>query len=202
MKAHPAITCLFVAAASSTGTRAFASDTERAPTFGFEASIGGGVVGFTQKKSSEVAPIGASWSLRVVGGTRSYLAGEVAYVGTVQKLSMEGAVEGSLLFSRGIEFLLRFNVIDLGRWQPHVFAGLAYRLYDVFAEGLDSARLRSDAVGEVPLGGGIAFRYGGFVADARLEYRPAFNNDLMGERDRFENALHSWGVNAQIGWEL
>jgi hypothetical protein len=48
----------------------------------------------------------------------------------------------------------------------------------------------------VPYGGGLAFAYGAFMADARFTYRQTYYNDLM----RTGGNLNSWGVGGQAGF--
>ena len=48
----------------------------------------------------------------------------------------------------------------------------------------------------VPVGGGLEYAIGRFMADARFTYRATYYNDLMRDGRQPEN----WGVGTQIGF--
>jgi hypothetical protein len=195
---------LFTVTIASASALAFTYEEppELVTSIGMEASIGGGVIGFTEKNLTDVTDPGGSWTARFTVGTRSYIAGELAYVGTAQSINSLGLDSNTLLLSNGIEGALRLNLIDQGMWQPYGFVGLAWKHYGLVNEGINTSSVREeDNVGEVPFGAGLAFRFEGFVADARIEYRPAFNNDLM-VAGGDDSKLNAWGANARIGWEF
>ena len=50
----------------------------------------------------------------------------------------------------------------------------------------------------VPVGGGLDYAIGRFMADARFTYRSTYYNDLM----RTGGNLNSWGVSTQIGFSF
>ena len=52
-----------------------------------------------------------------------------------------------------------------------------------------------DDVMTVPLGGGLAYSIGRFMADARFTYRPTYYSDLL----RAGGSLSNWGVGGQVG---
>jgi hypothetical protein len=170
--------------------------------YGMSASIGGGVVGFTEKNLTDMTDPGGSWTARVTFGTRMYVAAELAYVGTAQNIETFGMDPSAALISNGVEGAVRLNLVDEGIWQPYAFVGLAWRRYNLVNEDFNTSSVEDeDDVGEVPFGAGLAFRYSGFVADARFEFRPAFNSDLLALGGN-DTQLHAWSANGRIGWEF
>ena len=177
--------------------------------FGWAVSAGGGVSGFTDNSARGTAQDGGAWDVRATFGTRSPLAAEVSYLGSMQQIDALG-LDNALLVGNGVQANVRLNLTTSAALQPFLFAGAAWRHYsltnvDTNTSDIDS----SDNVLEVPVGAGLAYRYRGFLLDARGEYRPATNNDLMPSftQDRdFESDnradLHRWGVNANIGYEF
>ena len=57
---------------------------------------------------------------------------------------------------------------------------------------------------EFPVGAGIGFKTQGLLIEARGEFRPAIEQDLMPSlnNEGEEAALHRWGANATIGYEF
>jgi hypothetical protein len=205
MRLRSFFTATVASAATLLGAPAFAYEGQPnlITSMGIEASIGGGVVGFTEQELTDVTDPGGSWTARLTVGTRSYLAGELAYIGTAQNINSFGLDSNTVLMSNGVEGALRLNLVDRGIWQPFAFVGIAWKRYGLVNEGVNTSSVNdSDNVGEVPVGAGLAFRYEGFVVDARFEFRPTFNNDLMAPVGSDETPLHSWGANARVGWEF
>jgi hypothetical protein len=169
---------------------------------GMAAVIGGGVAGFTASDAVDMTNPAGAWTARIIVGTRTPVGFEAAYVGTAQDITALNLDSKSILLSSAVEGLVRVNILT-GRWQPYVFGGLAYKHYDLVNSDFNtSSVLNSDAVGEVPLGGGIAFRYDGFVADARLAFNPAFESDLIPTIGGEKIDLHTWNLNLKVGWEF
>jgi hypothetical protein len=187
-------------------------DTGLMSGFGTSVQIGGGVFGFVDDATDNFMDTGGSWTARLVLGTRMPLALEAAYIGTANNISALGLDDDAVLLSNGAEANLRWNIIStifrsmdtgVGRFEPYVFSGVAYRHYRLVNDDFNTSSVNnSDNIGEVPFGGGIAWLMGGFAVDARGEYRLAFGDDLFAGDGDNENGLNTWNVSARLGWEF
>lgn len=191
---------LLLIGASSAG----AAEPKLQTKFGMSAMIGGGVTGFTDTDVVDMTTAGGSWTARVVLGTRLPVGFEAAYVGTAQEIDTLNLDANTILMSNGVEGAVRLNVLQRGYWQPYIFAGLAFKQYDLVNSDFNtSSVLDKDAVAEVPLGAGLAFRYEGIVADARFAFHPAFDSELIPGTVAGEGLrLNNWNANLRIGWEF
>lgn len=173
---------------------------------GLAASVGGGLMGFTDDSLDDMTDTGGAWTARLTLGTRSFLAAEVGYSGSAQNVSTLGLDDEAVLMSHGLEGLARVNILDRTMFQPYVFAGAGWRHYSLVNENFNTSSVReSDDVVEIPVGAGLAFRFGGLIADARFDVRPSFDNDLVNPAsaagdDEFE--LHNWSTTVRVGWEF
>jgi len=148
-------------------------------SFGMSAEVGGGVVSFLDKGATDISRTGGIWSARLLLGTRTHFAGELAYVGSAQGLNTLGLDQSAVLMSNGVEGQLRFNFLT-GDWQPYAAAGYTWRHYSIQNSQGNTSSVASDKnVGEVPVSLGIAWRYKGFIADVRASLNNAFNNTLI-----------------------
>ena len=186
--------------------------------FGTSVQIGGGVFGFTDEAADDFMDTGGNWTARLVFGTRMPLALEAAYIGSANNISALGLDDDAVLVSNGVEANVRWNIwstffrqIDLGfaHVDPYIFSGIAYKRYSLVNEDFNTSNVQdNDNVGEVPMGGGLAFSMGGFTIDARGEYRVAFSDDLLGDPQgeidigQDNASLNTWSATARLGWEF
>lgn len=173
-------------------------------TAGFAVTVGGGVTGFWDADTADVAATGGAWEARLVYGTRTFLAGELAYVGSAQSLTAADLAEDALLVGQGAEGALRVN-FSRSTIQPYVFGGAGWTHYDVHRTRTPAGMNPSDNVFHVPLGLGLSLRNEGLVFDVRGTARLAFDETLL--RSTFANRagggdLDSWNVSARLGWEF
>ncbi len=160
---------------------------------------GAGVSGFTDSSMNDVADVAGAWEARLVVGTRTYLAGEVAYVGSAQDVTITGLDSSAYLLSNGLQGAVRANFIPEGMWQPYVVVGAAWRRYNVENKDVNTSSMRNeDDVLEVPFGAGLSFRTDGLLLDARLMARPAVDADLLGDQAE----LHTLDGKLTAGWEF
>lgn len=171
--------------------------------FGMSASIGGGIIGFSDEDARVFTDIGGSWEARFMLGTRQMLAAEVAYTGAAHAIDALGLDSDALLISTGLEGLARFN-FSTREWQPYILVGLGWRRYDVANSDVNTSVVNdSDNLLEIPLGGGIAYRYRGMVLDLRFTFRTAADSDLVDSGQIVGNAeLHTWETSLKVGWEF
>lgn len=177
--------------------------------YGLAISAGGGVSGFTDTTARDATNDGGGWDIRAVIGTRSPLAAEVSYLGSAQSIHTLGLDSDAILVGNGLQADLRLNATTDAALQPFIYAGAAWRRYDLTNTETNTSDVAgSDDVVEFPVGAGVAYRYRGLILDARGEFRAATNEDLMpslqsdATRTSGPASLHRWGVNANIGYEF
>jgi len=95
---------------------------------------------------------------------------------------------------------VRLNLLK-GAYQPYLLAGVGWTRYDVTNAKTNTSDVSSsDNVGNIPVGAGVALRFDRILVDARAEFRPAFDNDLIqGDKPA---TLDSWAATANIGFEF
>ena len=165
---------------------------------GVGASVGGGVSGFISPDVSRLTDIGGNWTARLTLGTREFVALEAAYIGSAQNISASGLDPDASLVSNGLEGALRVN-LSRSDLQPYVFGGAAWKHYSLVNERFnDSVVQSSDDVLEIPVGLGLAYSIDAVLLDARADYRPAFDDELIGGLYTMDN----WGVSARVGFEF
>jgi hypothetical protein len=172
---------------------------------GIALAAGGGAGGFTDDTMSNTTDVGGDWDVRLTLGTRSPIAFEGSYIGSAQNITALGLDDDAVLVGNGMQGALRVNAtLDLPV-QPFAFGGVAWRRYDLTNTDTNLSDVAgSDDVLEVPLGIGIAGRWGGFMLDARGEYRLSSDEDLIPSQNRVaENAdMNRWGVKGTVGVEF
>lgn len=175
---------------------------------GFGLTAGGGVQGFTGSTMRNTTNDGGNWDVRAAFGTRLPITLEASYLGSAQQINALGLDSNALLVGNGVQGNLRINAttgsIPL---QPFLFGGVAWRRYQLQNTDTNTSDvIGEDDVLEVPLGIGVAYKVGGFLLDARGEYRPSFYSNLVPDSgtNAFSDpaSLDRWGVNANIGVEF
>lgn len=203
MKSHRILQALMIGALAMGGAAAYADEPshENQPKllseYGMAAEVGGGVLGFTASKATDVTKIGGSWTAKLMIGTRTHFGVEAGYIGSAQGISALGVQDSAYLMSHGAEAALRFNALT-GDLQPYAVAGGAWRHYSLQNTSYNTSDVKnSDDVAEVPVGVGLAYRYRGVIADVRVQLRPAFDSTLIGNTN-----LTNWNAGAKLGWEF
>lgn len=173
--------------------------------YGVAFVLGGGVEGFVNDSMRSSTKDGGNWDARAIFGTRDWVGFEAAYIGSAQSIDALGLDGDALLVGNGVQGNLRLNLTKDALVQPFAFAGAAWRHYNLQNNGINTSDVRdSDDVLEIPMGVGLAYKYDGFMIDARGEFRAATGEDLMPSLsglDGTERAtMHRWGVNANIGY--
>jgi hypothetical protein len=177
---------------------------------GIAITAGAGASGFTNSNLRGETEFGGDWGVRLTFGTRSPLAFEASYIGSAQRIEALGLDDNAYLVSNGAQGALRFNITADLPVQPFLFAGLAWRRYDLANTATNLSDVDDvDNVVELPLGAGIAGKAAGLIIDVRGEFRPAFDEDLLPqaiEGTTLEPGdavpMHRWGVNANLGYEF
>jgi hypothetical protein len=160
---------------------------------------GGGVTNYLDDTVRNRVDVGGAWDLRLGVGSRYFLGGEVAYVGSARNASGLG----TKLVTNGAEGVLRLQYpYESGSWllEPFAFGGIGWTHFNVNSAHV--GQLDSDDVLEVPFGGGIMLAYNRLLFDARFTYRQTFNESLIRASDGTAASLKSWGVVGSVGYEF
>lgn len=170
---------------------------------GASVLLGGGFEDFTNNDMQSMTSGGGSWNARLVAGTRQFVGLEAAYVGAARSINTLGLASNSNLVSNGLEGNLRVNVpVARGAQliEPFGFIGLGWEHYNLTNSGINTSDLNdTDDVMTMPYGGGLAYGYGMFMADARFTYRQSYLNDLLRTTG---GRLNTWGLSGQVGVEF
>jgi hypothetical protein len=163
--------------------------------------LGGGFEDFTNSSLQSMTGAGGAWNVRAVAGTYSIVGVEAAYIGSARNINALGLESNAALVGNGAEGALRLNVPMLQGYslvEPFGFVGLGWARYNVVNTNTQSSAVAGrDDVMTMPAGGGLAFAYHGFIADARFTYRYTYQNDLMRTAG---GRLNNWGLGAQVGY--
>ena len=165
--------------------------------------VGGGFEDFTNNNLRSMTGTGGNWTARVLAGTRQFVGLEAAYVGSARSIDALGLQSSALLVGNGVEGNVRLNVPVVMRraqlLEPFAYAGLGWSRYQVTNTNTVTSDLaRDDDIMAVPVGGGLEYAIGRFMADARFNYRATYYNDLM----RSGGNLNSWGFSTQVGFSF
>lgn len=173
--------------------------------YGVAFVLGGGVEGFTADSMRSNTNDGGNWNARAIFGTRDWVGFEASYLGSAQSINALGLQGDALLIGNGVQGNLRLNLTKDAMVQPFAFAGAAWRHYNLQNDGINTSAVNdTDDVLEIPMGVGLAYKFEGFMIDARGEFRAAAGEDLMpslsGDANDERADMHRWGVNANIGY--
>jgi len=176
-------------------------------TIGYGLSVGGGVDDFVGDDARATTKVGGGWDVRLTIGTKQWLAGEVSYIGSAQAIDALGLDSSAVLVGNGVQGALRANLTRNELAQPFIYAGGAWRRYDLTNESFNTSDVASkDDVFELPVGVGVAGYLSGFMADLRAEYRGVWGNDLIpaprGNDSTIVGPLDRWGITGNIGAEF
>lgn len=180
---------------------------------GVSAILGGGVSGFTDKQMrNTTSDLGGLWDLRVAIGSHLPLALELGYVGTATNINGLPTGNKGRLIGTTLEGALRFNVLPHMPFTPYAFIGMGWTRYDVNNTSIslaDTGVRDHDNLMVFPMGVGLAYRVGGFVADVRGTFRAATDNDLVVKDPAILFPapsdfvpMHTWETSAAIGYEF
>jgi len=181
---------------------------------GVSTIIGGGVAGFTDRTMrSTTSDVGGLWGARIAIGSHLPLALELGYTGSATNINGLPTGNKGTLIGTTAEGTLRWNVLPHYSLTPYVFAGAGWQRYDVTQTSVslsDSGMNDHDNLLVFPMGTGVAYRMGGFVADVRGTFRAATEQDLvlkdqtlLGTTNSNDFApMHTWEASAALGYEF
>lgn len=176
--------------------------------FGWAIMAGGGYTDFTKDTMQNTTGGGGGWDARFIGGTNSVIGFEAAYVGSAHSLNTLGVTANNpALVSNGLEGTFRLNApIRRGNslFEPYGYMGLGYQHFNVSNynsnTGIVSSFRSSDDTMTVPVGGGFAYGYKSFIADARAGWTGVYYSDILSTTGADDSALNNWNVGGQIGF--
>lgn len=174
--------------------------------------IGGAGTGFADEEARDFVDTGGAWDLQLIFGTRTPLALQLGYQGTASDINAVGLDTDTILLSNGGDATLRWNILQtfmgpmelggMGTIEPYAMGGVGYRRYDLINSDFNTSNVQdSDNMGEVPVGGGIAWLANGFILDVGGSYRFAFEDNLFGDTEN-SPSLDRWEVGANLGFEF
>jgi hypothetical protein len=173
-----------------------------------QLNIGAGSGRFISDIGNAATGPEANWNLRALFGADSVVGLEAAYVGSAQSISGLGLEDNNLLLSNGVEGDVRLAPrIDAGSVEvtPFGFAGLGYGYYNIVGEDVSATASveEDDHIMTLPAGVGLEVGLGPVDLEGRFTYRHAFDSDLFGESNGFdERSLSTWNLGAGIGFEF
>lgn len=180
-----------------------------ASRIGVLLEAGGGVTNYAQQQLRDMTSVGGEWDVRLALGTRSFVGGEVAYVGASNRLNAFGASDNSSLMRNGIETELRINLpLALGRrllLEPYLHGGVGWTRFDLVHTDVNLTTLsRSDDQLVVPVGAGFLLGFHHLGLDLRGTYRPTFYDNLvrLATNGNGNRGADNWSLNLNIGYEL
>jgi hypothetical protein len=173
--------------------------------WGLEASIGGGVGGFTDADVRAATGDAAGvWTARVAVRTHRHLGLEVAYTGSAIGVGSQLGPQGSsTLVTTAFDGMARWTFLPAARVAPYAFVGLGYERFDMADQGMalsDAGLTSADNNLVFPAGAGVALRLGRAVLDVRGTLRAAAGADLVTVDGA--SYMHSWAASASVGYRL
>ena len=181
---------------------------------GIGVHVGGGVTGFTDSAlRATTSGVGGLWSARGVFGTRTPLAVEAGYVGTVHTIESQLGPQTATLLGTTLEAAVRYNAFPRDPLTPYLFAGMGWQRYSINDSAFkvsDTGIARSDDLLVLPFGGGFAYRVGAVLADLRGTFRATRDQNLVLEapsdalrtgNGRFA-PMHTWDASLNVGYEF
>ncbi len=142
------------------------------PALGVAIHLGGGLDDFAGSTMRDTTGVGFGWTARLLFGTHSILAGELAYIGSAQAVDRLGLTGRSTLYGNGAQADLRLNATTHFPLQPFLYGGVAWRHYSLSSGSTNLSDVAdSTDTFEVPVGVGIATYVHEIVFEVRGEYR-------------------------------
>ena len=183
---------------------------------GIGLTVGGGIDGFAGHTMREAtAALGGTWDVRAAFGTALPLCLETSYVGSATTIGAQIGKGTGTLLGTTLEGDLRVNLMPQLIIDPFVFAGVGWQRYSVQNSSFSLAMsgvASADDMWEIPVGGGIAYRVGGLVAEVRGTFRSVRDENLVAEMPASGGRvqagvpayapMHSWEASLNFGFEF
>jgi hypothetical protein len=177
--------------------------------FGFALMAGGGYQDFSNSTMRNLTNGGGAWDVRFIGGTRSIVGFEGAYIGSARSIQSLGATTANNpnLISNGLEGNFRLNAPIIrgdSLIEPYGVVGIGWSQYHVANFNSNTATLSdfnasNDNVMTVPFGLGFAYGYKALMVDVRGTYTATYYDNLL-QGANGSGTLNTWGVGGQVGF--
>ncbi len=162
--------------------------------------VGGGVTDFVDSSIKNLVNSGGTWDVRLGIGSRFFVGGEVAYVGSARS----AGDLGTNLATHGVEAVLRLQYpMEADGWlfTPFAFGGGGWTHFHLsHPRGLTLQD--HDDVAVVPAGAGVTLGHNHVLFDTRFTYRQTFGENLIRGGDGSAASLKSWAIVASVGYEF
>jgi hypothetical protein len=168
---------------------------------GMALALGGGLDDFTGDDMRNTTGVGFGWTARVLFGTHSIIAGELAYIGSAQGIDRFGLAGRSTLYGNGAQADVRLNTTTDYFLQPYLYGGVAWRHYSLSAGSPNTSDIAdSTDTFEVPLGVGLATYVHEIVFEVRGEYRFSWaDHAIVPGPNGNAPLLDRWGLSSSAG---
>jgi opacity protein-like surface antigen len=165
---------------------------------------GGGLADFADGDMRDFTDLGGAWEVTALLGTRSLIGVELTYFGSAQDVDALGLDSDAVLIGTMFEATGRVNVLPQESFTPFVIGGIGYARYDITNSDFNTSNVANDDdMMSVPVGGGIGFRAGGALIEARGTYRFMFYDDLVASPTGAGNIdQDNWSATARVGFEF
>jgi hypothetical protein len=165
--------------------------------------IGGGVTNYFDHAVKDRVDTGGTWDVRLGLGSRSFVGGELAYIGSARN----AGDLGNKLVTNGGEAVLRLQYpYEQGRWrvEPFAFGGAGWAHFSLNSPTRSGLTVQdTNDLFVMPVGGGLTLAYDHILFDTRFTYRQTFDENLIRTADGTAAAsLKSWAVTASLGYEF
>jgi hypothetical protein len=168
----------------------------------YSVVAGAGIEGFIDSHMRDAVSSGPAWNVRGSIGNPEEVSVEVFYAGSRQPMHM-GA---DTLVGNGVLGQVRINLFPAAVLEPFFYFGAGWSRFSVKGRTPDSMFPAHDDVLEMPIGIGLAYRTGAFVADLRTGFTVITGQDLIknpeAQGSERSYSMHRFGISAQIGYSL
>jgi hypothetical protein len=145
------------------------------------------------------------WAIHTDVEIQRYVSLEAGYLGSAAKINAPLGNNAATLVGSTFEAIGRLTPLPDSRIQPYAFFGAAWRHYDVAGQDFttsDTGMSDSTDLFQIPVGAGLAYRYGAMIGDARFTFRPSTGDGLVLEPDGDDATMNTWGISAGLGYEF
>jgi len=172
---------------------------------GVRLIVGAGVEDFVGDTMRQTSNMNGNWGLHAAFDLQKHFVLEAGYIGTASQINAPIGNTEATLVGTTFEALGRLMPLPEQSVRPYAFLGAAWRRYDVTGESFttaDAGMNDSTDLLQLPVGAGVEYEKGGFIADARFTFRPSAGGELVLEDKGEYASMHTWGLNAAVGYEF
>ena len=171
---------------------------------GIKVTAGGGVEDFVGHTMRHASNASGMWGIHAGIDLQKYVSVEAGYQGSASKINAPLGNAAETLMGTTIEGIARATAWPDSKFEPYAFFGAAWRHYGVSGSPTlaDSGMNSTNDLFQVPVGAGLSYKMGKWVADSRFTYRPSVNQSLIKESDGNYAIMDTWSVGAGLGYKF